>query len=70
VDAGVSGLVGTDRQTIVRATLRLLDDRAEYGRMASGSNPYGDGTASTRILNFLAAHVAPASPHAVEPVRA
>jgi UDP-N-acetylglucosamine 2-epimerase (non-hydrolysing) len=70
VDAGVSRLVGTDRKTIVRETLRLLDDRAEYGRMASGLNPYGDGTSSTRILDYLAAHVAPASSHSVQPVRA
>jgi UDP-N-acetylglucosamine 2-epimerase (non-hydrolysing) len=70
VDAGVAMLVGTDRATIVRETLRLLDDPAAYARMASGSNPYGDGTASTRILDYLSAHIAPASTPDDEAVRA
>jgi UDP-N-acetylglucosamine 2-epimerase (non-hydrolysing) len=57
IDAGVARLVGTDRATIVRETLRLLDDEREYRRMAGGANPYGDGRASERILTFLLAHV-------------
>ena len=57
VEAGVARLVGTDRATIVRETLRLLDDEREYRRMAGGANPYGDGRASERILTFLAERV-------------
>ena len=50
-------LLGTDRATIVRETLRLLDDSHEYSRMAVGGNPYGDGHAAGRILNWLQQHV-------------
>lgn len=57
IEAGVARLVGTDRAAIVRETLRVLDDGREYRRMASGTNPYGDGRASERILTFLSARV-------------
>lgn len=53
IRAGVARLLGTDRASIVRETLRLLDDPAEYARMASGDNPYGDGRAGERILTWL-----------------
>ena len=33
--------------------LPLLDDHAEYQRMADAKNPYGDGRASERILNAI-----------------
>lgn len=51
--AGVARLVGTERQTIVAAARRLLDDEAEYARMARAGNPYGDGHAATRIVTIL-----------------
>jgi UDP-N-acetylglucosamine 2-epimerase (non-hydrolysing) len=53
ITAGTVKLVGTDRQTIVTETLRLLDDRAEYDRMSHAHNPYGDGQAARRILGAL-----------------
>ena len=31
----------------------LLEDPSAYAAMARGSNPYGDGKASRRILEFL-----------------
>lgn len=49
VDAGTVKLVGTDEEKIVAETARLLDDPAEYQRMARTHNPYGDGKASQRI---------------------
>ncbi len=57
VESGVARLLGTDRSTIVRETLRLLDDPIEYSRMAIGGNPYGDGHAAGRILGWLQQHV-------------
>ncbi len=51
--AGTVKLVGTCQQTIVRETYRLLDDVAEYERMSQAHNPYGDGQAATRIVNYL-----------------
>lgn len=53
VTAGTVKLVGTDREGIVRETVRLLTEPAEYERMAQAVNPYGDGQASARIVNSL-----------------
>ena len=56
VHAGTARLVGTDEGKIVSETVRLLDDREEYLRRARIHNPYGDGQASARIRDVLAAH--------------
>ncbi len=55
VDAGVARLVGTDRERIVSTVSELLDDPAAYASMATGFNPYGDGTASRQIADILTA---------------
>jgi UDP-N-acetylglucosamine 2-epimerase (non-hydrolysing) len=57
VHAGTVKLVGTDRDVIVREATRLLDDRAEYTRMALLHNPYGDGQASRRIANRISSYL-------------
>jgi UDP-N-acetylglucosamine 2-epimerase (non-hydrolysing) len=56
VEAGTAMLVGTDQHRIESETARLLDDPAEYERRARIHNPYGDGQASSRIRDILAAH--------------
>ncbi len=53
VAAGTARLVGTDEDTIVAQTTRLLTDSKAYRRMASAVNPYGDGHAAARILDVL-----------------
>ncbi|MEP7340661.1 MAG: UDP-N-acetylglucosamine 2-epimerase (non-hydrolyzing) [Acidobacteriota bacterium] len=53
VEAGTVKLVGTDKERIVRETVRLLEDADEYERMARAVNPYGDGHASERIVECL-----------------
>ncbi len=55
VTAGTVKLVGTDRETIVAETARLLADRAAYEAMARAHNPYGDGKATGRIVEACAA---------------
>lgn len=55
VEAGTARLTGTDGEKIVAETARLLDDPAEYARRARIHNPYGDGQASARIRDVLAA---------------
>jgi UDP-N-acetylglucosamine 2-epimerase (non-hydrolysing) len=57
VEAGTARLVGTDEDRIVAEAARLLDDPAEYGRRARIHNPYGDGRASARIRDVLAARL-------------
>ncbi|MGK5640660.1 non-hydrolyzing UDP-N-acetylglucosamine 2-epimerase [Streptomyces sp. URMC 126] len=54
VDAGAARLVGTVPDAILAATERLLDDPAEYARMAEAGNPFGDGHATERIIAQLA----------------
>ena len=51
--AGTASLVGTEPETIIRETRRLLDDSDEYARMANAANPYGDGHAAERIVAAL-----------------
>lgn len=53
VEAGTVKLVGTDAAEIVREASRLIDDPAAYAAMAHRANPYGDGTASRRIVSRL-----------------
>ena len=62
VSAGTVKLVGTDCPTIVREATRLLDDRAEYERMARLHNPYGDGHASSRIAERIRLHLSAKTP--------
>jgi UDP-N-acetylglucosamine 2-epimerase (non-hydrolysing) len=56
VAAGTVRLVGTDTDRIVREAERLLDDDTESSRMARIHNPYGDGRASGRIRQAIAAY--------------
>lgn len=62
IDAGVAQLVGTQRDAIVVAAARLLDDPVEYARMARGGSPYGDGHAATRIVAILRVELATRPP--------
>ena len=55
VEAGTVKLVGTDAGRIVGEAARLLTDQAEYARMSRVRNPYGDGQASRRIAEVIAA---------------
>ena len=45
--------MGTEENVIYEAFTRLLDDRAEWEKMAHASNPYGDGRASVRIADVI-----------------
>ena len=57
VIAGTARLVGTEPDRIVAEASLLLDDAAEYDRRSQVHNPYGDGTASQRILQAVRTHV-------------
>ncbi len=48
-------VVGVETEAIVSAARALLDDEAAYARMAAAVNPYGDGHASERIADAIAA---------------
>ncbi len=53
LDAGTVKLVGTDYDKIVSEVSTLLDDIPAYERMSHAVNPYGDGLACGRIIQFL-----------------
>ena len=57
VEAGTVRLIGTNSKIIVSAVQELLDDSNVYQKMAKANNPYGDGFASQRIIEFLKAKV-------------
>lgn len=53
VEAGTLKLAGTDLETVYSMARQLLDDPAEYEKMAVAKNPFGDGNASERIVNAI-----------------
>lgn len=53
VNAGTVILVGTNSQAIVEKSLELLNNPNLYKEMSHLNNPYGDGKASERIVNFI-----------------
>ena len=54
VDAGTVILVGTDKDLIVSEALDLLNNEARFETMSKLHNPYGDGKACERIVEFIA----------------
>lgn len=53
LEAGTVKLVGTDYNKIVTAVSVLIDDQQYYETMSKSNNPYGDGLACRRIVNFF-----------------
>ena len=53
LDAGTVKLVGTDYDKIVNEVSDLLNNSEAYEKMSRAINPYGDGNASKRIVNFF-----------------
>lgn len=54
VEAGTVLLVGTNREKIEQGVSMLLDDANIYRHMSEAVNPYGDGKACERIIEYLA----------------
>ena len=55
VDAGTVKIVWADEENIYNEAVSLLENTDEYKRMSRAVNPYGDGRASKRIVEILAA---------------
>lgn len=53
VEVGTVKLVGTNKELIVKEALELIDNKKAYLSMSKAHNPYGDGKASERIVNFI-----------------
>ncbi len=55
VEAGTVLLVGTNRKVIVEEALDLLSNPERYQKMSHLHNPYGDGHACEKIVEFIKA---------------
>lgn len=53
VEVGAAKLVGSDEDKIVAETTRLLCNANAYQQMATVPNPFGDGQAARRIVEFI-----------------
>ena len=53
VEAGTVLLVGTDKEKIINSVSDLLENEKTYKKMSEANNPYGDGLASARIVDFF-----------------
>ena len=55
VEYGTAKLVGTETQTIINETEKLLNDDNEYKKMSNAVNPFGNGDAAEKIVKVLLA---------------
>lgn len=55
IEAGTVRLIGTDEESVYYGVNELLGNRELYDDMSNSVNPYGDGYASTRIVDALCA---------------
>ncbi len=53
VEAGTVILVGSNKDKIVFETMNLINNQEFYKKTSEIHNPYGDGMASQRIVNFI-----------------
>ncbi|TYB81901.1 MAG: UDP-N-acetylglucosamine 2-epimerase (non-hydrolyzing) [Kosmotoga sp.] len=53
IESGTAKLVGTSTRKIIYETTELLHDKNKYTLMARATNPFGDGNAAKRIVDFL-----------------
>ncbi len=53
LDAGTVKLVGTDTELIIKEAQELIENPAAYEHMSKASNPYGDGHACQKVVEFL-----------------
>lgn len=53
IKAGTSILVGTNKEMIIDQVDILLNNRAKYNKISRAHNPFGDGNAVQKIINFL-----------------
>ena len=53
VEVGTVILVGTNKELIISEALSLLNDEKKFKKMSQTHNPYGDGTASKKIVNYM-----------------
>jgi len=53
LEAGTVKLVGTDKEKIIKEAQKLIEDEMAYEKMSRAHNPYGNGKACEKIVEFL-----------------
>ncbi len=56
IDAGLAKLVGTDTELIVDESCKAIEGGRKKAGLGDIANPYGDGKAAERILEFISSH--------------
>lgn len=55
IKSGNAILVGRSKEKLLKAVIMLLENKDKYEAMATAKNPFGDGRASSRIIDILKA---------------
>ncbi len=53
LEAGTVELVGTDTELIIKEAQKLIDNNRAYELMSKASNPYGDGHACEKVVEYI-----------------
>ena len=53
IEAGTLVLAGTEEDNIYNISKELLENKEKYQKMSKATNPYGDGTASKQIVDYI-----------------
>ncbi|WP_373886403.1 non-hydrolyzing UDP-N-acetylglucosamine 2-epimerase [Campylobacter hyointestinalis] len=53
LEAGTVKLVGSEKKLIIEEAQKLINDSMEYEKMSMSHNPYGDGSACKKIVEFI-----------------
>ena len=53
VDAGTVKVIGVEYENVYNEISHILNDKKEYDKMSNAVNPYGDGKACDRIIDFI-----------------
>lgn len=53
LEAGTVKLVGTDKEKIIQEATKLLHVSDEFEKMSKAHNPYGDGKACEKVVEFM-----------------
>ena len=56
IEAGTLKLAGIEEEEIYKMASELLNNKAEYDKMAAAKNPFGDGYAAERIVEAIRYH--------------
>lgn len=53
LEAGTVKLVGSEKKLIIEEAQKLINDSMKYEKMSMSHNPYGDGSACKKIVEFI-----------------